>query len=401
MNCRVIKKQWHRFIYGLDHHNGLYWQNFWNGLAPLGLPPAPIPPGLAPAIPESLHGVQYAATDWFSMDDKSHANILADGSPVFSRNHTIKRTPHCPPGVNIAVISTIAFSTSTFKLGVNSVQANTMALASTYDGPLFVTVQCGDPASIPSGWGIAPGTVHISPTLDDFEQALIEWYMGAQVEIATSFVFGKVAGPVFERVARRLSGLGRFAPKAWTSKAAQEVERQAAREAAQKAAEKTVRENGYDAFVSNEARRQGLNPSKLDDASKKAIDAAFEKEVKEVGERAAREAGGDAAGEGAKGSGPAAKEATESWFEGQRKGSDAYSAPPNTQASPAKAHGSRAEAEAKRLEQQAGADRRAGYGKVPEAPAGDGAKWVAGDKTGSEIEDAAQDWSGVPEGSAP
>jgi hypothetical protein len=393
MNCRVIKKQWYRFIYGLDHHNGLYWQNIWTGLAPPGLPPAPIPPGMTPAIPHSVHGVQYAATDWFSMDDQSHANILADGSPVFSRKHTIKRTPHCPPGVNVAVVSTIAFSTSTFKLGVDSVQANENALASTFQGIKFYTLQCGDPMSLPSGGGFAPGTVHIMPTVDDFEQAHLEWLMGAGVELAASWVFGKVAGPIFAQVSKRMGGLGRFLPKAWGAKAAREAERQAAREAA----EKVVRENGRDAFLSNEARRLGLNPNNLDDASKRAIDEAFEKEVKEVGEKAAKEAGGDAAGEGAKGSGPAAKEATESWFEGQRKSSEAFSAPPNTQPSPAKAHGSRAEAEAKRRAEQAAAERRAGYGKIPEAPAGDKAKQEAGDATGDEVEEAAKDWSSAPE----
>ena len=96
MSNRVIKKQWYNFYHGLDHHNGLYWVNVWTRLAPVGAPPVPIPPGMMMSL-FSVHGVQYMATDWFSMDDKSHANILADGSPVFSRNHTIKRTIHCPP----------------------------------------------------------------------------------------------------------------------------------------------------------------------------------------------------------------------------------------------------------------------------------------------------------------
>lgn len=394
MNCRVIKKQWYRFIYGLDHHNGLYWQNIWTGLAPPGLPPAPIPPGMTPAIPHSVHGVQYAATDWFAMDpDQSHANILADGSPVFSRNHTIKRTPHCPPGVNIAVISTIAFSTSTFKLGVNSVRANTLALASSVNGIQFYTVQCGDPVSLPTGRGFAPGTVHIMPTVDDHQQAQLEWLMGASVELAATWLFGKVGGPAFELLAKKLGGFGQHIPKWLANKLAKGAER----EAAQEAAEKVVREHGYDAFVSNEARRLGLNPNNLDGASKKAIDEAFEKEVKIVGEKAATAAGGDAFGENAKGAGPAAKDATESWFEGQRKSADGYAAPPNTQPSPTRSHGKKAESTATNLAEE----KKAAWGKIPEAPAGDKAKEEAGDATSDEIEEAAQDWSGVPEGTAP
>jgi hypothetical protein len=373
----VLKKQWYRFIYGLEHHNGLYWLNIYTGLAPPPLPPAPIPPGMTPAIPHSVHGVQYAATDWFSMEDKGHPMILADGSPIFSRNHTIKKTPHCPPGINVAVISTIAFSTSTFKLGVASVQANNEPVASSAAGPIFVTIECADPCSTPTGGGIAPGTVHVLPAPSDWAQAAIEYGLGCVVEFGTSYLFGVFmgTGPMKE-VSKRV---GRQASK-WFGG-------QTASDAAREATEKTLRENGYDAFVANEARRQGLNPAKLDDASKKAIDAAFEKEVKEAGEQAAADAA-------SKGSGPAAKDATESWLEKQRKATpESYSAPSNTQPSPTKSHSSKAQKTAEQLEREKNAD----YAKFPEAFAGDQAKKSAGDKSGDEIEKAAKDWSGAPE----
>lgn len=391
MTCRVIKKQWHRFIYGLEHHNGLYWQNLFTGLAPLGAPPVPIPAGMTPAIPHSVHAVQYAATQWFSMDDKSHANILADGSPVFSRNHTIKRTPHCPPGVNVAVVSTILFSTSTFKLGVNSVQGNNAALASTAVGPIFITVQCADPMSTPTGGGIAPGTVHISPTVDDWRQAAFEWQLAGVVEVLATFVFGKVmASPVGDFVANKVGGAGRFAHRWWKGLAYDTSKQEAAQRAAREATEKIIRESGYDAFLSNEARRRGVNPNAMDDATKQAIDEAFEREVKEAGENATVDAG-------EKGAGQAAKDATESWFEGQRKSGGPYSAPPNTQPSPTKAHGGKAEKTAEELEKEIVKEQNREPHKYVEPFEGDKFKSEFGDGTSEEIEEAAKEWSQAPE----
>ncbi len=400
MTCRVIKKQWHNFIYGLEHHNGLYWLNIWNQLAPAGAPPMPIPAGMFPAIPESIHGVQYAATHWPSMDDKSHPNILADGSPVLSRNHTIKRTPHCPPGINVAVVSTIVFSTSTFKLGVASVQGNNSPLASTAAGPVFVTIECADPMSTPTGGGLAPGTVHVSPTTEDWQQAAIEWALAGTVEVLATFVFGKIMeGPVGDFVAKRVGGVGRYAHRWWRnsstgralSRQAYDLQKQeAAQQAAREATEKLIRENGYDSFLSNEARRRGANPSSIDEATKQAIDEAFEREVKEAGENAMVDAG-------EKGAGPAAKDATEQWFEGQRKGGGPYSAPPNTQPSPTKAHGAKAERTAVEREKEIFDEKLKDYSKFPEAFGGDQFKSSSGDGTSGDIEEAAKDWSGVPE----
>ena len=386
MSCRVMKKQWFRLIYGLEHHNGLYWLNIFNRLAPPGAPPMPIPLGIRPAIPESIHAVQYAATQWISMDDKSHANILADGSPVFSRNHTIKRTPHCPPGINVAVVSTITFSTSTFKLGVSSVQGNGAALASTALGPVFVTVQCADPISTPTGGGIAPGTVHITPTAADWQQAAFEWLLAAGVELVATLVFGKIMD-WFGNVPLKLVGERvRIFATLLTNKVARDSATNQSDRVAREATEKVIRENGYDAFLSNEARKRGVNPSALDDATKQAIDEAFEREVKEAGERAAA----DAAKEG---SGKAAKDATEAWFESQRKGGGPYSAPPNTQPSPTKAHGSKAEKTATDLETESNKQ----YGKIPEAFGGDKFKSFSGDLFEDKIKGAAKDWSDVPE----
>jgi hypothetical protein len=416
MSNRVIKKQWYNFYHGLDHHNGLYWVNVWTRLAPVGAPPVPIPPGMSPS-PYSIHGVQYMATDWFSMDDKSHANILADGSPVFSRNHTIKRTIHCPPGINFAVVSTIAFSTSTFKLGVASVQGNGEPLASTLWGPAFVTVQCGDPASLPTGAGLAPGTVHVSWTGADMEQAFYEWALAGLVEIGASWLFGKLmdnawADALLKQLGRPIRFLARentlpqHIPVELFKRLGRNVEVRTAaevaklrKEAAREATEKTIRENGYDAFLSNEARRLGVNPKNMDDATKKSIDEAFEKEVEAAGKQAAANTGqprvDPITGKVIESSpGSSAKETTEGWFEGQRKSGEGYSAPPSTQPSPTQAHGAKAESAAN---QKIIEEEQKGFGKGVEAFGGDQFKKSSGDQTSEEIDKAAKEWSGVEE----
>ena len=173
MSARVVRYSPTVGMATLDHHNGLYYVNLFTMLAPIivpPVPPAPIPPGVMP-VPQSLHFVR-CTSKWFSEDSKVNPTVVADGEPIVSRNHAAKHTIHVPPGGNILLPVTMMFTVATWKLGVQSVWATKGPVASTMLGAWGLTVNCGDPTSLPNGIFDSPGTVQVSPTLDDWAAAV-------------------------------------------------------------------------------------------------------------------------------------------------------------------------------------------------------------------------------------
>lgn len=296
MASRVVQLRSEVASAGLDHHNGLYYFNLFTGLSVPPAPPAPIPPGFLPT-PLSLHFVA-VPINWVGLDDKSNPTVLVESHPIVSGDHAAKYSPHVPPGGNVLVPVTIAFASTTWKLAISSVIAPSGPVASTVSDAFGVTINCGDPISMPTGVYESPGSVHVAPSATDWGRAVLEWAATAVVEVVAAWGFGKGANWAKAAVMKKLST---------------EVAKSIAEKVAREAAEVTVRRNGQ-RFMKSFAEGAG------DAATKQLAEEALEKEAKEAGEQAAKKAvealgeeGADPVKAGAKGAG----EAVEQWTEKQ------------------------------------------------------------------------------------
>lgn len=313
MSARVIRRASDVLFSGLEHHNGLYYFNAFTGLGTIPGPPVPIPPGMFPT-PMSIHFTM-AHADWAFLDDKSNPTVLADGQPIVSKDHAAKVVVHVPPGGNVLVPITTAFSSSTWKLSVSSVVATQGSVAASATDSLFLNVNCADPFSTPTGLGECKGSVHVTPSAGDWAQAGCEWLVQAVFELAVNWGLGKASGGLKNAAARQLK---RIHPAF-----AKEVAERSAREAAEDA----VRREGRETLATRLAREGAVEfgpGNQIAKQSQTEFESRLAKEAKTVGDDAARRAGeridrsfgekGTDVSHHARG---AAEDATRDWFEKQ------------------------------------------------------------------------------------
>lgn len=263
---RVVRKSSSVGVIGLDHHNGLYYLNIFNGMAPWAPPylPAPIPAGMAP-VPISIHAVA-ACCDWApGMEDKSNPDVIAEGAPVVSKNHAAKFTGHIPPGINLLIIPIIGFSSSTWKLAVGSVIAPQGALATTMLGSAGLNIDCSDPCSLPTGAFVSMSSVHLEAKSEDWLVLLVDWGVVAMLELVLSWGLSAAAdalkGLVLKRLLKAplekfLTGGAKKAAEAAAKEAAEAVAKESAEKLSKEAVEKVAKEAAEEA--TREAVEKGV-----------------------------------------------------------------------------------------------------------------------------------------------
>lgn len=292
MSARVIRKAVDVTMVGLDHHNGLYYINIFNGLAPgPPVPPLAIPPGFFP-VAISLHPV-YAFSAWPALEDKSVGDVLAEGDPVCQKSHAATQFLHIPPGGNLLVPVTIGFSSSKWMLGVGSVLAGGAPVASSMAGPIGANYNCQDPCSLPlPNVMVATNSVHVTPSAADWAAAAIEMAIQSAVEAVLAVVLPlgfDAAGKVITKMTAGIASsvIAKYAVKkvfvsAAANKAANELAEQAAKEAMAMAAEQMARE------AAEKVAKDATKSAAEKEVAKQLAREAAEKLAKEQAESAAK-----------------------------------------------------------------------------------------------------------------
>ncbi len=303
--ARVVRFAIDVLSVGLDHHTGLYFENFTTGLGKWYVP-VPHPPGFWWST-MSLHAVA-APSNYWGLDDKKVPSVLADGDPIVTKGHAAKYVVHLPPGINLLVAVTIGFSTMTWALAVSSVLAGNNPVASTHYWIFGLTTSCGDPISLPSAVYQSFGTVHVTPSAGDWATYAWEAAKTALFELAVSWGVGKAIGGFKNLVGKATIG-------------ARVIGREAAEQSAREAAERMVREDARH-IVDDLARREGRALAKESGA------AHVEQQAKQAGDRAAAKAAADFAKDGgAKAAKEGARSATEEWAQPLTKPKNGYPGP--------------------------------------------------------------------------
>jgi len=303
--ARVVRFALDVFAVGLDHHVGLYFENFSTGLGKWYVP-IPHPPH-AWLSTMSLHAVG-APTNYWGLDDKKVVSVIADGDPIVTKGHAAKYVVHLPPGINLLVPVTIVFSTMTWNLAVASVIANKQPVASTHFWIAGFTTNCGDPISLPSAAYQSHGTVHVTPSAGDWATYGWEAVKTGLFELGVSWGVGKMLGGFKNLVGKALIG-------------AKVAGRDAAEAAARKGAEVVVRENALH-IMNDLIRREGRQ------AAKEVGRELVEQQAREAGNRAAKKAGEEFAKDGLeKSAQKGAKSATQEWAKPLSETKDSYFRP--------------------------------------------------------------------------
>ena len=186
--ARVVRKAEDVRMYGFDNHGGLYYFNIFTGLGVPPGPPAPLPPGLSPIPPFSMHGV-LTSSAWPG-EHQTNETVFVDGAPIVSKGHEVKRDIHIPPGGNLLLPVTIIFASAKWLLGVGSVQATKGPVAATMLEEWGVTYNCQDPCSFffPNVM-FANATVQVKASGADYAESGVTMLIQSLIEFALALLF--------------------------------------------------------------------------------------------------------------------------------------------------------------------------------------------------------------------
>lgn len=279
--ARVVRKAADVVMGGFDNHGGLYYFNIFTGLGVPPGPPAPLPPGLSPIPPFSMHGV-LTFSAWPG-DHKTNDTVLVDGDPIVSKGHEVKNDIHIPPGGNLLIPVTMIFASAKWILGVGSVQATKGPVAATILGPAGATYNCQDPCSAPfPNLMVATATVHVQASAADYAESAVTMAVQSLIEflLALAFNHGQEA---FKKL------LGKYL-RAWIPKLLGQIGL-AAGEKLEKILGRGFGKKIVDWIMRRGLVRRGVEglQKELEADMNKAIKRALEEELEEVAKKGGKE----------------------------------------------------------------------------------------------------------------